>query len=126
MYDPNPNSRGLQDGVSAAACLYEFAIDTYAAGGTLQQRLTDLYERYGYFVTNNSYVRCECLRWGPCGRALTAHGSRVAVTRESRVEDLFDEIRNDGRYFLCLNSEFVLSTVRDLTGEYLALPPKRC
>ena len=45
-----------KDGVTAAAVLAQLAVAVYARGSTLAATLSQLYERYGYHGTNNSYV----------------------------------------------------------------------
>lgn len=48
-----------KDGISAMSVLCENAISIYNQGGNLLGYLETLYQKYGYFVTENSYFVCH-------------------------------------------------------------------
>ncbi|KAI9486531.1 MAG: hypothetical protein EXX96DRAFT_549427 [Benjaminiella poitrasii] len=48
-----------KDGVSALAFFSEWAVQLYKRGITAYQYLEELYKKYGYFVSENSYFICD-------------------------------------------------------------------
>lgn len=67
-----------KDGISAAAVISEMAHFLYHSRSTVLDRLQELYQKYGYFFTNNRYFFC--------------YDYAVQV-------EIFNEIRNGGKYF---------------------------
>ncbi|KAL4227994.1 Phosphoglucomutase-2 [Mactra antiquata] len=47
-----------KDGVSAAAVCSEMSCYVYNQGSTLTQQLEDIYKKYGYHISSNSYFLC--------------------------------------------------------------------
>lgn len=66
-----------KDGVSAAAVFIEMANLLHANGTSCFDQLTSLYEKYGYFISQNSYFFCY---------------------EPPIMEKIFEEIANDGNY----------------------------
>ncbi|XP_065838577.1 phosphopentomutase-like [Oscarella lobularis] len=85
-----------KDGVSAAAALAQFAIHLEMEGKTLSSKLNELYEKYGYHVSQNSYFICH---------------SKPTIQR------IFDRLRKDDKYPRSLGQYRILH-VRDLTTGY--------
>ncbi|KAJ2996815.1 Phosphoglucomutase-2 [Globomyces sp. JEL0801] len=48
-----------KDGVSALGVFSEWANHLYGQGKTVYEHLTSLYEKYGYWVSNNAYFICH-------------------------------------------------------------------
>lgn len=48
-----------KDGVSALAFFSEWAVQLYKRGLTAYEYLEQLYKKYGYFVSENSYFICD-------------------------------------------------------------------
>lgn len=48
-----------KDGVSALAFFSEWAVQLYKRGITAYDYLEELYKKYGYFVSENSYFICD-------------------------------------------------------------------
>ncbi len=85
-----------KDGVHAAVQFARMAAAVKAAGApSLLSHLEGLYERYGYFVSNNGYV---------------------FVDAPAKTEAIFARLRNGGAYTLKMGDLHVVG-VRDLTGE---------
>ena len=85
-----------KDGISAAAILAEMVIQLREEGKTLSSHLSDLKERYGYFVGKNSYVK---------------------FLDESVLQEIFDKVRNDKNYITEIGGVRVMGA-RDLTLGY--------
>lgn len=86
-----------KDGVSAAAIAGEMTSYLATKNTTLSQKLTAIYEEYGYHITKNSYFIC--------------HDQEV-------IRALFDRLRNYGDKKGAYPTEcggFTISAVRDLT-----------
>jgi len=56
MFGPNIRDK---DGIAATVLFAELAISLRANGKTVNERLQELYLRYGHFETNNSYFICD-------------------------------------------------------------------
>uniref|UniRef100_K3X319 Phosphoglucomutase n=1 Tax=Globisporangium ultimum (strain ATCC 200006 / CBS 805.95 / DAOM BR144) TaxID=431595 RepID=K3X319_GLOUD len=85
-----------KDGVVAAAVFGELAVQLAKENKTVTQHLTDLYEKYGHFVTQNHYVKC----YDPV-----------------KTNEIFARLRNDGKYWdNC--GDFEIENIRDLTTGY--------
>ncbi|KAG5460988.1 MAG: phosphoglucomutase 2-like 1, isoform CRA_b [Olpidium bornovanus] len=48
-----------KDGISSVACFAEFATQLHKKGQLVGECLDEMYDRYGYFVSNNSYFICH-------------------------------------------------------------------
>lgn len=83
-----------KDGVSASAVLGEMVLTLASEGLTLSGMLNKIYEKYGYFITNNGYV---------------------FVDEKSKTEAIFTRLINEGHYWHRLGT-FVVKSIRDLTG----------
>eukprot|EP00127_Corallochytrium_limacisporum_P005264 Clim_evm81s201 gene=Clim_evmTU81s201 len=85
-----------KDGISALACMAEYATQVYAQQRTLQSELETLYARYGFFTSYNSYV--------------ISHDS-------NKTNAAFNAIRANEEYPKIINGREV-KFVRDLTTGY--------
>ncbi|KAK8803680.1 hypothetical protein WA158_001374 [Blastocystis sp. Blastoise] len=85
-----------KDGISICIYLYQKLIQLYSDGLTLFDLLQEIYTKYGYYLTNNSYV----------------------ITPSSDyTEAVFKRLRNNGQYcFKC--GHFIVNSIRDLTLGY--------
>ncbi|XP_076468256.1 phosphopentomutase-like [Babylonia areolata] len=95
-----------KDGVSAAAMITEFASQLYARNLTLEKQLEDIYTKYGYHLSSNSYFICH----------------EPAV-----IARMFDELRNkggEGKYPKTCGP-YKISQVRDLTAGYDSSQPDK-
>ncbi|PHJ20324.1 glucosephosphate-mutase gpm2 [Cystoisospora suis] len=94
-----------KDGVSAAAVWIQMATDLYSTGKTVMDYLIELRQKYGYFVTNNSYVFCP---------------------NPSLIKQLFKDFENGGNYPSKLGP-FTIKRIRDVARCYdSAEPEKKC
>lgn len=82
-----------KDGISAAAVMAEMYNEYRHNGETINDHLISLYEKYGYYVYNNSYV----FNYNP----------------EMTVK-CFDNIRNNGKYLFKMG-DYIVKNIRDLT-----------
>mmetsp|Transcript_20536 Transcript_20536/g.28815 ORF Transcript_20536/g.28815 Transcript_20536/m.28815 type:complete len:593 (-) Transcript_20536:421-2199(-) len=85
-----------KDGVRGAPVFAEMANYLYSQGLTCTQQLTVLYQKYGYFASNNRYFFC----YNP-----------------QTMETIFNRIRNGGKYFDKIGA-FAVKNIRDLTTGY--------
>lgn len=83
-----------KDGVSAAAVLGEMVLALASEGLTLSGMLNKIYQKYGYFITNNGYV---------------------FVDQKSKTDAIFARLINEGHYWHRMGT-FVVQAIRDLTG----------
>lgn len=90
-----------KDGVVAAAVFAEMAVQLAKQGLTVQQHLQALYNKYGHFVTQNSYVKC----YDP------------VVT-----DAIFTRLRNGGQYWTHCG-DYEIASIRDLTTGYDSAQP---
>ncbi|KAI0822643.1 phosphoglucomutase first 3 domain-containing protein [Trametes gibbosa] len=94
-----------KDGVAASVMFAELAVTLQKAGKTVGSHLKDLYERYGYFQTSNSYFIC---------------------TEPRTIDAIFARLRNyDGRatsggtpHYPTTLAGLAVTRVRDLTVGY--------
>ncbi|KAB0802826.1 hypothetical protein PPYR_05012 [Photinus pyralis] len=95
-----------KDGVSAAAVLGTMAAYLRHHSLTLSQQLEEIYNEYGYHVSNNSYFICH---------------------EPSVIKSLFERLRNfDGPNTYpkgLLNNKYPISSVRDLTTGFDSSQP---
>ncbi|KAL7721242.1 Phosphoglucomutase-2 [Entamoeba marina] len=82
-----------KDGVRAAVCFAAMALEYAEKGITLEDRLNQLYEKYGYFASNNKYYFC----YDP-----------------SLMSKIFHKMRNDGKYYWKFG-KYNVASIRDLT-----------
>lgn len=82
-----------KDGISAAAVFVEMACYLESQGKNVAQRLGELRETYGYFVSSNSYFLCYQLE---------------------EISAVFEEFRNKGKYKSALG-EYKIKRIRDVT-----------
>ncbi|XP_062514862.1 phosphopentomutase-like isoform X2 [Corticium candelabrum] len=66
-----------KDGVSAAAAMAELTIYLAAQGSTLMSHLNQLYHRYGFHISSNSYFLCYS---------------------KEKIKRIFDSLRENGQY----------------------------
>uniref|UniRef100_A0AAV1VDX1 Phosphoglucomutase n=1 Tax=Peronospora matthiolae TaxID=2874970 RepID=A0AAV1VDX1_9STRA len=93
-----------KDGVIAAAVFAEMAVQLEATKQmTVAQHLNALYGRYGYFVTQNHYVKC----YDPV-----------------KIRAIFERLRNGGKYWDSCG-DYAISHVRDLTTGYDSSQPDK-
>ena len=97
-----------KDGVCAAAVFSEFAnyLDR-VEGSTVAQHLTRLSEKYGYFLSNNSYLICH----DP--NVINAIFEKI---RGASVEEIIDGSKQPNYPTAC--GPHIISAVRDLTTGY--------
>lgn len=81
-----------KDGISALGVIATMACHLYSCENTLAGRLQEIYEKYGQFVSNNGYYRCD----------------DPAV-----VMKILEQMRNNGKYFANVGGHQVES-IRDL------------
>ena len=112
-----------KDGVSAAAAFTEMAwwLQKKDGGKTVVAKLAELRERYGHFVSNNSYVFCRdpALIGAIFSRLRTASmedGGGSSSSSSSSSAGGEQGHRFGGRYWEKLG-RFEIDDVRDLTGE---------
>lgn len=84
-----------KDGISAGAVLGELVVKCYKEGSTLGEYLEDVYRKYGYHLSMNSYYLCY----------------EPAV-----VQAMFAKIRSGGYPTHC--GQYKISHIRDLTTGY--------
>lgn len=84
-----------KDGISAGAVLGELIVRLYKEGRTLGHYLDQVYEKYGYHLSINSYYLCY---------------------EPPVVQAMFDKIRAGGYPTHC--GQFKISKIRDLTTGY--------
>jgi len=83
-----------KDGVSAAAVFAELSHYLYSKGTNVLSYLTSIYEKYGYFVTNNRYFFCY----------------------DPKIQfKIFEELRNGGKYRTTCGP-YKIKYIRDLMG----------
>eukprot|EP01096_Ripella_sp_DP13-Kostka_P000575 TRINITY_DN10628_c0_g1_i1.p1 TRINITY_DN10628_c0_g1~~TRINITY_DN10628_c0_g1_i1.p1 ORF type:complete len:590 (+),score=245.02 TRINITY_DN10628_c0_g1_i1:27-1796(+) len=92
-----------KDGVRAAGAFAELANSLYAKGLNVNQHLDSLYEKYGYYATQNRYFFC----YDP-----------------KKMERIFDRIRKleNGSYPTSVGG-FAIKSVRDLTTGFDSSQP---
>lgn len=94
-----------KDGVSAAAVWIQMATDLYSTGKTVMDYLIELRQKYGYFVTSNSYVFCR---------------------DPALLKQLFEDFANGGKYPSRLGP-FGIQRIRDVARCYdSAEPDNQC
>ena len=81
-----------KDGVSALGVIGTMACHLYSRGSDLAGRLQQIHDKYGEFVSNNGYYRCD----------------DPAV-----VMNIMEQMRNGGKYFQHVGS-YQVESVRDL------------
>lgn len=81
-----------KDGVSAMGVIGTMACHLYSRNNTLTGRLQKLADKYGEFVSNNGYYRCD---------------------DPKLVMNIIDQMRNGGKYFESVG-EFQVESIRDL------------
>lgn len=84
-----------KDGVSAAAVFAEMANYLARQGKTVTEHLENLYQKYGYFVSNNYYI---------------------FVDDPAKTTLIFNRLRNEGHYWAKLG-DLHIRHIRDLTGK---------
>ena len=84
-----------KDGVSAAAVFTEMANYFARQGKTVTEQLEYLYQKYGYFISNNYYI---------------------FVDDPNKTTLIFNRLRNDGHYWAKLG-DLHIRHIRDLTGK---------
>lgn len=82
-----------KDGISAAAVMAEMYNEYKHNGETINGHLNKLFDKYGYYVSNNSYVFND--------------------NPEMTVK-CFDNIRNNGKYLFAMG-DYIIRNIRDLT-----------
>eukprot|EP00743_Colponemidia_sp_Colp-15_P004496 GILK01004848.1.p1 GENE.GILK01004848.1~~GILK01004848.1.p1 ORF type:complete len:617 (-),score=128.04 GILK01004848.1:158-1951(-) len=82
-----------KDGVSAAGAFAEMTVQLARQQITLSGKLEQLYQRYGYFVTQNRYFLCYS---------------------QPTIKKMFDNIRSNGQYLQTVG-RFPIRFIRDLT-----------
>ncbi|EKE43006.1 phosphoglucomutase/phosphomannomutase family protein [Entamoeba nuttalli P19] len=93
-----------KDGVRAAVCFAAMALEYAEQGFNLEDRLNMLYEKYGYFASNNKYYFC----YDP-----------------KLMEKIFNKMRNNGQYYWKFG-KYAVKSIRDLTvGIDTAQPDKK-
>ncbi|KAL0212515.1 hypothetical protein RCL1_006141 [Eukaryota sp. TZLM3-RCL] len=85
-----------KDGVTALVVFSELAAYLYRNGSSINQKLEELNQEYGYFVSRDGYFIC--------------HDQEI-------IDEIFERIRNGGKY-LDLQG-YPVSRIRDLTGKGL-------
>lgn len=89
-----------KDGISAACIFAEMAIELAHEGKTVFQHMNSLYERYGEFVSNNSYVICR---------------------DPAKIDAIFARLRNNGQYWEAVAGVQIVR-IRDVTTGYTSEP----
>lgn len=92
-----------KDGVRAAAVFAEMAVELYSQRSTVVRTLHSLYEKYGYYATNNRYFFC----YDP-----------------ALMETIFGRIRNNGQYSEACGP-YKIKNIRDLTTGYDSSRPDK-
>jgi len=86
-----------KDGVRGAAVFAEMAVYLHHQGNILvNEKLQELYKRYGYYETNNRYFFC----YDP-----------------KKMEEIFDRMRAGGKYRVNIGP-YKIKNIRDLTTGY--------
>ena len=119
-----------KDGIRTGAVLAEMAVQLYASGSTLQQKLEELYQKYGYFVSQNSYFfnhdpavmyrifdRLRSL--GPDGYPSACGAFAIAGVRDLATG--LDSTREDGRAVLPVSSSSPMTTFYFANGAVITL-----
>ena len=81
-----------KDGISAIGIIATMACQLYDKNNTLVGRLQDIYDKYGEFVSNNGYYRCD---------------------DPNVVSNIMDQMRNGGKYFTSVGG-YQVESIRDL------------
>ena len=81
-----------KDGISALGVIATMATHVYARGETLVSHLQKIHDKYGEFVCNNGYYRCD---------------------DPEIVKRIMDQMRNDGKYFERVGT-YDVESIRDL------------
>jgi phosphomannomutase len=82
-----------KDGVCAAAVIAEMASQLYNQNNSVYNHLQQLYTKYGHFVTQNHYVKCD---------------------DPKKIIQIFNRLRNDGFYWHTCG-DYTIQSIRDLT-----------
>lgn len=82
-----------KDGISAGCMFAEMAIELAHDGKTVFQHMDSLYQRYGEFVSNNSYVICR---------------------DPAKIDAIFERLRNSGQYWESV-AGVRITRIRDVT-----------
>lgn len=97
-----------KDGVSAAAHVGSMTCWLYEKGLTLQQKLEEIYQTYGYHTSHSSYVICR---------------EQDVINRVFKRLRTFDQGKPNTYPTGILNNEFEIEHVRDLTTGYDSSTP---
>jgi phosphomannomutase len=81
-----------KDGISALGVIATMACQLYSCDNTLAGRLQEIYDKYGEFVSNNGYYRCD---------------------DPKIVMNVMDQMRNGGNYFKAVGG-YQVESIRDL------------
>ncbi|ESO94178.1 hypothetical protein LOTGIDRAFT_189430 [Lottia gigantea] len=84
-----------KDGISAAVNAGELVNELYKNGSSLTQQLKEIYSKYGYHLSSNSYFICH---------------------DKNTIRKMFENIRNSGKYPTSCGP-YKIRHVRDLTDE---------
>jgi phosphomannomutase len=81
-----------KDGIAAMGVFAEMAYHVYGSSGSLVNRLQQIYDKYGEFVSNNGYYFFE---------------------DKAVIANIMDEIRNNGNYVTSVG-KYQVASIRDL------------